>query len=116
MRLILGAKMYSKEQIKKAFEDKIIVDDGHTLMGPEYYVGFDVEKITEVHKSDLSNPKYTIFTDGVPVEELEAVYNLDFLRMIVHQLGLECNENYMGRGFQAHEYCRKLREFADVSG
>ena len=108
--------MYSKEQIKKAFEDKVIVDDGHTLMGPEYYVGFDVTHITEVHKSDFSNPKYTIFTDGVPVEELEAVYNLDFLRMIVRLLGLECNENYMGRGFQAHEYCRKLREFADVSG
>ena len=107
--------MYSKEQIKKAFEDKVIVDDGHTLMGPEYYVGFDVTHITEVHKSDFSNPKYTIFTDGVPVEELEAVYNLDFLRMIVHQLGLECNENYMGRGFQAHEYYRVLKEFANVT-
>jgi len=108
--------MYSKEQIKKAFEDKVIVDDGHTLIDPEHYVGFDVDNITETHKSDFSNPKYTIFTDGVPVEELEAVYNLDFLRMIVHQLGLDCNENYIGRGFQAHEYCRKLREFADVSG
>jgi hypothetical protein len=107
--------MYSKEQIKKAFKDEIIMDDGHTLMAPEYYVGFDVEKITETHKSDLSNPKYTIFTDGVPVEEMTAVYNLDFLRMIVRQLDLECNENYMGRGFQAHEYCRRLREFAGVS-
>ena len=108
--------MYSKEQIKKAFEDDVIVDDGHSLIDPEHYVGFDVDKITETHKSDFSNPKSTIFTNGLPVEELKAVYNLDFLRMIVHQLGLECNENYTGRGFQAHEYCRKLREFADVSG
>jgi|TARA_B110001454_G_scaffold217586_1_gene243283 hypothetical protein len=108
--------MYSKEQIKKAFEDEVIVDDGHTLMDPKYYVGFDVDHLIEVHKSDFSSGKSTIFTDGVPVEELEAVYNLDFLRMIVHQLGLECDERYMGRGFQAHEYCRKLREFADVSG
>jgi hypothetical protein len=108
--------MYSKAQIKKAFKDKVIIDDGHTLIDPEHYVGFDVTHITVTHKSDFSNPKYTIFTDGVPVEEMTAVYNLDFLGMIVHQLGLECNENYMGRGFQAHEYCRKLREFADVSG
>ena len=107
--------MYSKEQIKKAFEDDVIVDDGHSLIDPTHYVGFDVDKITETHKSDFSNPKSTIFTNGVPVEKLEAVYNLDFLRMIVHQLGLECNENYMGRGFQAHEYCRELRKFANVS-
>ena len=108
--------MYSKEHIKKAIEDEVIVDDGHTLVDPTYYVGFDVSNLIEVHKSDFSHGKTTIYTDGVPVEELEAVYNLDFLRMIVHQLGLECNENYTGRGFQAHEYCRKLREFADVSG
>ena len=107
--------MYSKEQIKKAIKDEVIVDDGHTLIDPEYYIGFDVEKITEIHKSDFGNPKYTIFTDGIPVEELEAVYNLDFLSMVVHQLGLECNENYMGRGFQAHEYYRKLKEFAGVT-
>ena len=97
--------MYSKEHIKKAFKDKVIVDDGHSL----------VEHLVEVHKTDFSHGKTTIFTDGVPVAELEAVYNLNFLRMIVHQLKLECNENYMGRGFQAHEYCRKLREFAGVS-
>ncbi len=107
--------MYSKEHIKKALEDEVIIDDGHTLVDPAHYVGFDVENITETHKSDFSNPKYIIFTNGVPVEELEAVYNLDFLAKIVHQLGLECNENYMGRGFQAHEYYRKLKEFADVS-
>jgi hypothetical protein len=107
--------MYSKEQIKKAFEDEVIMDDGHTLMSPEYYVGFDVSDIVQVHKSDFSSGKSTIFTNGVPVEELEAVYNLTFLRMIVRQLGLNCNESYMGRGFQAHEYCRKLREFAGVS-
>ena len=107
--------MYSKEHIKKALEDEVIVDDGHSLIDPTHYVGFDVEKITETHKSDFSNPKSTIFTNGVPVEKLEAVYNLDFLRMIVHQLGLECNENYMGRGFQAHEYLRKLREYANVT-
>jgi len=101
--------------IFKRFEDKVIVDDGHSLIDPAFYVGFDVNKITETHYSDLSNPKYTIFTDGVPVEEMTAVYNLDFLRMIVHQLGLECNENYMGRGFQAHEYYRKLKEFAGVT-
>jgi len=108
--------MYSKEHIKKAIEDEVIVDDGHSLVDPAHYVGFDVDNLIEVHKSDFSHGKTTIFTDGIPVEELEAVYNLDFLRMIVHQLGLECNENYMGRGFQAHEYCRKLREFANVSG
>jgi hypothetical protein len=107
--------MYSKEDIKKAFEDKIIVDDGHTLMDPEYYVGFDVSHLIEVHESDFRSGKTTIFTNGVPVEKLEAVYNLDFLRMIVRQLRLDCDERYMGRGFQAHEYCRKLREFAGVS-
>lgn len=105
--------MYTKEQIKKAIDDKIIVGDGHGLVGPEFFEGFDVTSITKTHKSDFSNPKYTIFTDGVPVEKMEAVYNLDFLRMIVHELGLECNEHYMGRGFQAQEYQRVLERFAN---
>ena len=105
--------MYARAHIKKAIDDQIIVGDGHGLIDPEFFEGFDVTSITKTHKSDLSNPKYTIFTDGVPVEEMEAVYNLDFLAMIVHQLGLDCDEHYMGRGFQAQEYLRALERFAN---
>ena len=107
--------MYSKEHIKKAIDDGVIIGDGHSLVDPEHYVGFDVDSLVEVHKSDFSSGKSTIFTDGVPVEELKAVYNLTFLRVICRQLGLNCNEDYMGRGFQAQEYFRKLSEYANDS-
>ena len=34
MRLTQGAKMYSKEHIKKAIDDGVIIGDGHSLVDP----------------------------------------------------------------------------------
>jgi hypothetical protein len=115
MRLTQGAKMYSREHIKKAIDDGVIIGDGHSLVDPSHYVGFDVEKLTVTHKSDFSNGKSTIYTNGIPVEELVAVYNLDFLYNIVRQLGLNCDTSYFGRGSQAREYYSKLEEYANGS-
>ena len=112
----------TKAQIRKAFEDDVIFGDGHTIYKPSVYTDhFDLpDDLVQTYKSDTSNHKSTIYAnDGSIIPELEGVYNLSFLEWLVGEVGLyDLTRDYMGRGSQAHEYVRVLREWStedDVS-
>ena len=112
----------TKAQIRKAFEDDVIFGDGHTIYKPSVYTDhFDLpDDLVQTYKSDTSNHKSTIYAnDGSIIPELEGVYNLTFLEWLVGEVGLyDLTRDYMGRGSQAHEYVRVLREWStedDVS-
>jgi hypothetical protein len=99
----------TKEKVREAIKAKIIIGDGHTLFMPEYYAPyFTLNELTEAglvenHQSDGSY-KGTIFShDGSVVDELKAVYNLDFLYWVAIQIGADTNIRSMGRGSQAQE-------------
>tara|TARA_Y100001951_G_C11144437_1_gene185517 strand:+ start:78 stop:404 length:327 start_codon:yes stop_codon:yes gene_type:complete len=102
----------TKEKVKKAIVDQIIVGNGHAILDPEHYEGFDVQHLVFTHKSDYRSGKSTIYTDGLPVDELEGVYNLDFLHDLCDQLDIE-RQDFIGRGFQAQECASKLEEWAN---
>lgn len=104
--------MYTKEQIKKAIDDEIIYGDGHTIMAPEYYEGFDVSSLIQTYESDLSSGKSTIFKDGEVVNEVEGVYNLTFLYHIAGNVGVQYR-SCMGRGSQARAIVDSLKEWVD---
>ena len=104
-----------QQQIKKAFEDDVIIDDGHTIFAPSFYEDhFDLpDHLVRTFKSDTSNHKSTIYAnDGSILPEVEGVYNLSFLTWLVKSLGLltEATPKH-GRGSQAQEYVRVLREW-----
>ena len=112
----------TKAQIRKAIEDEVIFGDGHTIYKASVYTDhFDLpDDLVQTYKSDTSNHKSTIYAnDGSIIPELEGVYNLTFLEWLVGELGLyDLTRDYMGRGSQAHEYVRVLREWStedDVS-
>mgnify|MGYP000105373206 CR=1 FL=1 len=104
--------MYTKEQIKKAIDDEIIYGDGHTIMAPDYYEGFDVSSLIQVYKSDTRSGKSTIFKDGEVVEEVEGVYNLSFLYHVATMAGVRYRD-CMGRGTQARIIVDALKEWSD---
>jgi hypothetical protein len=89
--------------------------DGHGLMKPDWFVeqGLPealVRRFTRTHRSDRSSPKTCIFgPDGEIVERLDAVYGLDVLAAVVAEFGLDAR-SCMGRGWQAREYQRVLRD------
>ena len=103
---------YTKEHIKKAIDDKVIVGNGHAIIAPEHYEGFEVGHLVKKHFSNFDAGKSTIYTDGEPVEDCDGVYNLDFLYDLCSQLDLK-TQNFIGRGFQAQECFRKLEKWAD---
>ena len=90
--------------------------DGHTILKPEAFLKLGVPKAivkghTRTIKSDLSDPKYTIFDkNGKPVKSMEGVYGLDVLADIVRQYRLEYRE-FFGRGTQAEEYKRVIKGY-----
>lgn len=96
----------SPESIKKVLET--IGGDGHSIHKPELYLdaGMPAEFVgahTVKYKSERSNYKRTIFTDGKPVNELTGVYALDMLYAIAANIGADEREAHskIGRGFQA---------------
>lgn len=103
---------YTKEQIKKAIDDGIIVGNGHAIIAPEHYATFNVSHLDGEHKSDFSAGKSTIFTDGVAVESVDGVCNLDFLYSLVESLNLEYQQ-YFGRGTQARELVQVLTKWSN---
>ena len=103
---------YTKEQIKKAIDDRIIVGNGHAILDPDHYATFDVSHLDGEHKSDFNAGKTTIYTDGVAVNAVEGVYNLDFLYHLVESLGLE-HQSYFGRGTQARELVEVLTKWSN---
>ena len=106
----------TKEKVREAIKANIIIGDGHTLFYPEYYAPhFTLSELTEAglvenHESDGSY-KGTIFAhDGSVVDELKAVYNLDFLYWVAIQIGADTNIQSMGRGSQAMELVRNINK------
>lgn len=110
----------TKAQIKKAIEDDVIFGDGHTIYKPSVYTDhFDLpDSLVRTFKSNTSSHKSTIYAnDGSIIPEVEGVYNLSFLEWLVHELGLyDLTRDYNGRGSQAQEYVRVLREWSTEDG
>ena len=106
----------TKAQIKKAIEDDVIFGDGHTIYKPSVYTDhFDLpDSLVRTYKSDTSDHKSTIYAnDGSIIPELQGVYNLDFLRWLVREVDLlDRAGSRMGRGSQAQEYVRVLRDWS----
>lgn len=67
------------------------------------------EQFVQVHESDHSHHKSTIYVDGEPVDELEGVNGRLVLRRFKNALGLE-TKSFIGRGFQAQADSRAIRE------
>ena len=107
----------TKAQIRKAFEDDVFFGHGPTIYKPSVYTDhFDLpDDLVQTYKSDTSNHKSTIYAnDGSIIPELEGVYNLTFLEWLVGELGLyDQTRGYMGRGSQAQEYVRVLRNWSN---
>tara|TARA_B100001245_G_C22763947_1_gene369538 strand:- start:97 stop:438 length:342 start_codon:yes stop_codon:yes gene_type:complete len=91
----------TKERVKDGIENGIIYPDGHQILAPEHYEGFDVTDLIETHYSDFSSPTTTIWgADGEPMEKSEGVYNLTFLYWVAKQTKVPFGDAY-GRGTQA---------------
>lgn len=111
--------MFTKDQIRKAIEDRVIVGDGHTLFRPEFYSSLVDEEtlrkarlVTE-HKSDTRSAKSTIFdAQGNVLTSLVAVYNLTFLEWLAGKCEVDYSRDFFGRGSQAQEIVRALREWS----
>ena len=103
---------YTKEQIKKAIDDGVIVGNGHAIIDPKHYATFDVSHLDGTHESDFRAGKTTIYDeDGIPLESVEGVNNLSFLYDLVDSLDLEYL-TYFGRGTQARELVEVLDKWA----
>lgn len=106
-----------KTKVIGAIADGTIVGDGHTIYLPSFYAPHFSEaelrkaKLIHTHKSDTSDHKSTIFgKDGNPIEKLEGVYNLNFLYWLCGALGVNSHNDYNGRGSQAQELARRIRD------
>ena len=103
---------YTKEHIKKAIDDGIVVGNGHAIIDPKHYATFDVSHLDGSHQSDFSGSKSTIYSGGVAVESVDGVCNLDFLYSLVNSLDLEYN-TFFGRGTQARELVEVLTKWSN---
>jgi hypothetical protein len=106
-----------KTKVIGAIADGTIVGDGHTIFKPSFYAPHFSEaelrkaKLIHTHKSDTSDHKSTIFDkDGKPMEKLEGIYNLNFLYWLCGALGVNSHNDYNGRGSQAQELARRIRD------
>ena len=106
---------YTKEHIKKAIDDGIIIGNGHAIIDPKHYATFDVSHLDGTHKSNFSDlsGKTTIYDDdGIPLKSVEGVNNLSFLYHLVESLNLEYQQ-YFGRGTQARELVEVLTKWSN---
>jgi hypothetical protein len=95
---------------------KVIGGDGHTLYdaADEAFQAMPKElmdSVTRTHKSD-GTAKGSIWKDGQLVEEMHAVYGLQLLWRLASEVGADVTSatQKMGRGFQAQELTKALRE------
>ena len=100
--------------------------DGHTLVDPQSFKGqipetWDISVLERTHHS--GGGKHDIFVDGEVVEELKAVYCLDFHYWIADQIEIafpgELNkrwEGMMGRGSIARNIMIACQEWGDANG
>ncbi len=105
------------QRTKDALADGTVTGDGHTIFLSTFYAPhfsedeLRVAGLIQTLKSDFSDPKSTIFdTDGNPVETMEGVYNLSFLYWLCGALGVDSHNDYNGRGSQAQELVRRIKE------
>lgn len=106
-----------EQKVKDAIDGEIIIGDGHTLFGADFYAPhFTASELADAgllrnHASNQESWKSTIFSDnGEVIDELFAVYNLEFLYWIANQIGVTESVRSMGRGSQARELVGYIRE------
>ena len=99
-----------RERVADALAAGKIAPDGHTLFRPEFYAPHFTEAelneagLIQTHKSD-GTPKGTIFSaEGELIDELHAVYNLDFLAWVARRVGVTDYPQAFGRGSRAVEW------------
>jgi len=96
-------------KVQSAFDAGVIIGDGHTLFAPEYYAPhFTADELAKAdliqkHESDGTHKGSIMSPDGSFIQELEAVYNLDFLYWVSEELGVTENTSEIGRGSQAQQ-------------
>lgn len=101
------------DTVRAALDDGTIHPDGHTIFEPSFYEPhFDVSHLAHTFKSD-GTLKGSIFKDGVLVESVQGVYNLQFLSWLHGELGVEESPTAIGRGFAAEQYVRLIEAWLD---
>lgn len=108
-----------RSQFNKTQKKKILTlldeigGDGHTIFKASILKGFPKalrDRFTKEHTSDPeSGPKSTLFAKGRAMEKIKGVYGLTVLQWICHDLDIPY-DSYSGRGFQARELTRVIRE------
>lgn len=103
-------------RVSEALKAGVIHADGHTLFRPEFYAPhfseaeLDEAGLIQTHKSDGSYKGSIWAEDGSLVQELKAVYNLDFLGWVARQVGVTDYPQAIGRGFMAQEWVGFIRK------
>ena len=102
-----------RERVRRGLAEGVIVDDGHGLYGAEQYEPLFPVRAWGLVTKYRSNgtPKGTIFVNGRPVRELEAVWNLSFLEYLLRLAGLP-SSTAMGRGTAARDSVDALTRWA----
>ena len=95
---------------------KVIGGDGHTLYDAADEIFQTMPKalmdmVTQTHKSD-GTAKGSIWRDGQMVDEMHAVYGLDLLWRLATEVEADTKiaARKMGRGFQAQELTKAIKE------
>jgi hypothetical protein len=105
---------------QKGQEFAALDGDGHTLVAPDFFIGkvpksWNLQPLERVHHSGTG--KHQIYQSGEPVDELTAIYLLDFHLWVgdVARSADPTLENtwgsYGGRGFMAQAVVRALTEW-----
>lgn len=101
----------------EAMNNGKIVGDGHSLFSPDFYAPFfsaeelDKAGLIRTHESDGSHKGSIYDNEGNIVEEMTAVYNLNFLYWLVGKLGItDYRNDFFGRGSQAQELASVIRK------
>ncbi len=106
-----------KDRVRQALEADVIIGDGHTLFAPEYYTGYftldEIGHLITKHKSDGTGKGSIFAPNGSVIDELEAIYNLDFLYWVARHMGITTRVWREGRGSQAQELVGYIREHLD---
>lgn len=119
-------KEYITNLIKNNKEARSFLDgDGHSIYSGDYLikVGFPEDLIKEYEttlKSDYSSGKTTIFNkDGNMVDEVVGIPSITFHYAIAKAMllegGVDYNDTFSGRGFQARELSAAIMKAAGVT-
>jgi hypothetical protein len=96
-----------KDRVRQALDAKVVIGDGHTLFSPEFYAPYftldEIGHLITKHKSDGTGKGSIFAPDGSVVDELEAIYNLEFLYWLARHMGITTSVWREGRGSQAQE-------------